>query len=918
MSKLANKKRVYPYNFGRVFFPDSNAIPDKILFQPLGNHVGNVVKLVRLWDKKDFPHESSLERVIESAKIHDMAKPQSFNLQVETDKKEKFKKYIYSFKGHRFNAKHNDLWIEILAQGHHDFSTDCITNDAYKLRKYQEYQDILNQDNLVYAKELYILEMCDQIEAELACTLKDKEQGQERTFMEYTLIKKNDSIYQIDPFPFNPELEFIELTFKYWVFNLSEANKEELQKLIDNNEDNKLGKTLDKIVKDWWQNIEGKPEEEELITIQLKGYKSKDNEITKDCDYWYQNLTKFKTPNPMQKEVFTTITNSEDIAVLLKAPTGVGKLEAVLIPTLALGYRLILPLPARSLLQDHQGRIENYLKKLSKLYPQREFSLVIDTGSQMSRYIYFNGEKVPSRVKNPRRHLYKGDVILTTLDKFMYRYFGYGDKQKSFIFPLRINDNQNKTIICFDEAHSYENLAFTNFCNLIRALYEGGRNLVLMTATLPENQIQRFDYLQEGLIDYIDNQDNKKQLDKFLEQNLKQPYPHQKIVQWESDIKIQESETEKDNNTFQEEFTDIILKEWKLEKNHRIIAVVETVKDAVEIYKKVKAKLNTNLDDEGRFLFLYHGRISDTPKDEKDENYQYSRSGIYQQIKQRDDGQKPYLIITTSAIEVGCDLNCKTLITQFCPPENLIQRAGRCNRKGNIANAKVIIIGDSIPDFLNTNTLTDEELTSYKQKLQQLHNQNFDAKKIMECVSQTQQVDDYRVVELFSQLQEYVYEANLTCKPTHEKGLVITRSWIPSATLIYDDGSYGEDTHKMPQITVPLDRLTGKTNQFANVDVEETYYNKETTQWKTRTLRWGNAYQKNIIIKINRSQDGVFSGDVSQEYEYNPELGFVDLPRVFIKWDKKKDKTNNFEQKLEYRLEKKTIAIINYITPDND
>lgn len=99
----------------------------------------------------------------------------------------------------------------------------------------------------------------------------------------------------------------------------------------------------------------------------------------------------------------------------------------------------------------------------------------------------------------------------------MYRYFGYGDKQKSFIFPLRINDNQNKTIICFDEAHSYDNLAFTNFCNLVKALYETGRNLVLMTATLPKNQIPRFDYLQEGLIDYIDNIDNKEKLDQFLE-----------------------------------------------------------------------------------------------------------------------------------------------------------------------------------------------------------------------------------------------------------------------------------------------------------------------------------------------------------------------------------------------------------------
>ncbi len=955
MSKLKQKQRIYPYNFGRVFFPDcDNPIPDQILFQPLGNHVGNVIKLVRLWNKHDFTseYESSLKRVEEAAKIHDMAKPQKFSLQVQTTKKDKFKKYIYSFRGHRFEAKHPDKWTETLAKGHHNFSTDCVTRDTYELRKKTEYQQILDIDNLAYAKELYILEMCDQIEAELACrVLDDEKQAEERTFMEYTIKKSlsSSNIYQIDPYPFNDNLENIELTFKYWVFTLSEENKHELQHIIDEQEDNKLGKTLDNIVKNWWKSIQGKPSNKESITIQLKPDQSIDFAIKKDCDYWYQNLTQFKTndqplnpiafncdywyqnltqfktPNPMQRKVFTAITNNEDIAVLLKASTGVGKLEAVLIPTLALGYRLILPLPARSLLQDHQERIENYLKELSKLYPQREFSLVVDTGSQMYRYIYFNGEKVPSRASNPRRHLYKGDVILTTLDKFMYRYFGYGDKQKSLIFPLRINDNQNKTLICFDEAHSYDDLAFTNFCNLVQALYEAGRNLVLMTATLPEKHLQRFDYLKEGLIDYIENVDNQEKLDKFIEQNLKQPYPNQKKLQWKSEIKIQESEEEDNHDNFKQEFTKIILNEWKSEKNYRIIAVVETVKDAVEIYKKVKQELTTNSDDEGRFLFLYHGRISDTPKDKEDKNYQYSRSGIYRQIKQRDDDKKPYLIITTSAIEVGCDLNSKTLITQLCPPENLIQRAGRCNRKGNIANAKVIIIGDSIPDFLNTNTLTDSELELYQNKLRSLNNKNFNAPEIMKCVSETQQVDDYRVVELFSQLQDYVYQGDLTCKPTHEKGLVITRSWIPSATLIYDDGSHGDNTHKMPQITVPLDRLTiksdqetGKSNQYANVTVEESYYDKEATRWKTRTLTWGNAYQKNIIVKINKNHDGAvfYDGKSEQEYEYNSEFGLVDLPGVFIKWNK--DKTNNFEQRLEYKEGDKTIAVINYITPIND
>ena len=49
------------------------------------------------------------------------------------------------------------------------------------------------------------------------------------------------------------------------------------------------------------------------------------------------------------------------------------------------------------------------------------------------RFFYRDGKSAENRATNPRRHLYKGDIILTTIDKFIYRYFAYGDKQKSFM-----------------------------------------------------------------------------------------------------------------------------------------------------------------------------------------------------------------------------------------------------------------------------------------------------------------------------------------------------------------------------------------------------------------------------------------------------------------------------------------------------
>src|SRR4029450_12617673 len=68
---------------------------------------------------------------------------------------------IYSFSGHRFLAESADLYVQELAQGHHTYAVDDIAEAKARLRR-QGYD--VNR----FAHDLYILEMCDQIEAEMA------------------------------------------------------------------------------------------------------------------------------------------------------------------------------------------------------------------------------------------------------------------------------------------------------------------------------------------------------------------------------------------------------------------------------------------------------------------------------------------------------------------------------------------------------------------------------------------------------------------------------------------------------------------------------------------------------------------------------------------------------------------------------
>lgn len=860
---MPKQRKQRPYIFGRVFFPgEEKPVIDEVRLQPLGDHVGNVRRLVKQW--VEFPCENSLPRVLKAADIHDMGKPQRFSLQVNTDTKGKFKNYIYSFKGHRFLAACDDAWTQALARGHHDFSVGDITRDAYRLRKEPAYTAILNQEPLAYADELYILEMCDQIEAELACRiLGDEKQAESRTFMDYTISEEGEGIYLLDPWPFQePQLS---LKFHYWSKGLTEDDKAELKKLCDRNEHTKLGSTLDRIVKNWWHQQNQNPQAH-AVKVTLKPAFIDKSEYH-SMEEIYQQLAGF-APNPMQAEVFRAISDEDDPALLVKGPTGTGKTESVLFPALAKGYRLFLPLPARSLLEDQKDRIEKYLLKFSTLpeNQNREVSLVVDTGSQMYRWVYQNGEDITKDLKiNLRRHLYKGDVILTTLDKFLYRYFSFGDQQKSFVFPLRIN--RSKTLICFDEAHSYDDISFTNFQSLVRSLYEAGRSLVLMTATMPKALLNSFDYLGEP-IDYIDDPSRVQKLKDYQDETLKREHLNQRSFQWIENVSRDDEHPE----DFQSRVAQLIKEEWEAQPNRRILAVVQTVKDAAAIYSQLKLQVEAGSTE--RRLFLYHGRLADQ-----------ERPKVYGEIQTRDKDSQPYILITTSAIEVGCDLNSEMLISQICSPENLIQRAGRCNRKGDVPNAKVIVVGDRIPEF--TNSLDEAGWETYQSTLRKLD--IFDMQKIGACINRPEHIDDYRVVEIFSMLHDYVYSADLTCQPSYEKGLVITRSWTPSATLIFDDGTHDDwkkNLAQIPKASVPLDRLLidkkGGTirNQYANTDVYERTYDKETTRWKIVPLRWGSAYTKDILIRIGADKGGAQYG-AADPYKYDPEIGFVELPGIF-------------------------------------
>ena len=545
----------------------------------------------------------------------------------------------------------------------------------------------------------------------------------------------------------------------------------------------------------------------------------------------YQRFAGFP-PNPMQAELFDCIAPKEqNPALLLKAPTGSGKTEAVLIPSLNTERRLFLIFPSRSLVDDQMDRCEKYLQCASEK-TDRSYALVIDTGAEAVRTVFKDGEAL----EKGRRHLYDGDVILTTFDKFLYRFFGFGEPKKSYIFPFRIHHSQRRNLFCFDEAHAYDQVAFVNFQRLVKALYKANLDMVVMTATMPNTYQKELNFLDT--VDYITGE-NQLKLERWQEKEQNRQYPSKAIKHIAA--KPKEVRNEICAYVFQQ-----------YESDKRTIVTIETIEDLIPVYQYMKER------NGGENIFLYHGRLSNP-----------QRKKIYRKLKERENDNEGYLLFTTSAIEVGCDLDAHLLITELCNPDSLIQRAGRCNRKGQTPNAEIVIVGNKIPAFLSI--LSEEKTEKYLEKLQQ-SGDNFNPGDILELMEYSPH-SDYRAEVLFDMLYEYVYKARLENKPLHDRGLVITRSFEPSITLTTkvpeEEAKHRPENAVSVSIRSCIAKAEDKESVNPDFKVYQRFYDEYNEEFKFVELtRGGSIYFKELFVEVPESY-------------FSEELGYVKPPKVF-------------------------------------
>jgi len=336
--------------------------------------------------------------------------------------------------------------------------------------------------------------------------------------------------------------------------------------------------------------------------------------------------------------------------LIVKLPTGYGKTSITLCAGLACKesgvnwLRVIHVLPMRSIANDVEHRLSEHIQKLNfagiKVYKQC-------MGSPMSPFYCSKG------------------IIVTTLDTFMMNLFKVPAPEFRKVIELGYSHydipraNIYSSAVVLDEFHLLSKIgsqddelkSLASSLVAIRALCEAGVPLVISTATLPEVLIKAIGDVLKKIGIKVDDQN---------------------VLKW-SDLKDDVFEKSMRLKRISLRIIDEneVVNLLKMNSKKRILIVMNKVERAVKMFREIRQVIGSSLQ-----TILLHGRLREDIKGERIKNIDYAQ-----------------LVIATQVVEAGVDKSFDVLITDPCPLDRFIQRAGRVARSAESKEGDIYVIG---------------------------------------------------------------------------------------------------------------------------------------------------------------------------------------------------------------------------------
>lgn len=377
-------------------------------------------------------------------------------------------------------------------------------------------------------------------------------------------------------------------------------------------------------------------------------------------------------PYPFQ----TRLALSDELPELIDIPTGLGKTDAVVLGWLwrrrfagpevrsATPRRLVYCLPMRTLVEQTEKKAKMWLDNLGLLAKDGSGDSHTvegwaadhgDTGNRIAVTVLMGGESKGDWDLYPERDA----IIIGTQDMLLSRALNRGYGMSRYRWPVHFGLLNNDCLWVMDEVQlmgvgvetSAQMQAFCrSFGTMNRVLY------IWMSATVGEKQLETVDHPRPagGWAKH------------FLDEEEKKKPEVQKRFQAEKPLRKAEMKLSRDNEkkSYAKDMADLIISKHK--KDSLTLAVVNRVDRAQEIFKELISQDRTERRTENDAAVL-HSRFREG-----------DRKARMQLLNEKQDR----IIVATQVVEAGVDVSAHTLITELAPWPSLVQRFGRCNRRG--------------------------------------------------------------------------------------------------------------------------------------------------------------------------------------------------------------------------------------------
>jgi len=391
--------------------------------------------------------------------------------------------------------------------------------------------------------------------------------------------------------------------------------------------------------------------EEEDLSLEIEKEIPKVGLITKLCkkfgeEFWQKDL----------------IANLKDKNVILIAPTGLGKTEFAFL--WAEGEKFFYTLPLRVATNQIFERAGNYFNESIN---QEDPFINGNVGllhSDADLYLFDKWENVKDtsdegeilKIVELSKH-FSLPLNISTGDQIFPSALKYPSYEKIYATL-----GYSKLII--DEVQAYDPRACAIVVKMIKDIVSLGGKFLLMTATLPG-------FVREEL--------KNKNLE-WVEIDLyegKIKNPKNKNGKEEDTVKIKDitrHKIELRENDIEDDIGEIIN---KANEGKRVLVVLNTIKKAEAVYKKIKENFNG-------FLDLLHSRftLNERKKKEKELEAEFKNP-------KTEDENYPKILVATQVVEASLDIDADYLFTEIAPIDSLIQRMGRVMRRVNLISGKI-------------------------------------------------------------------------------------------------------------------------------------------------------------------------------------------------------------------------------------